>query len=413
MKKPTRRAWKILAIVIGVWLLVPCALWGIAILGTIYPGVGLAIGDFLNRPHDYPITRIATVGPRRDTVALVREAPHQEAFLADQGISKPLLVGSQAYFYDATCHVNAMDIQTRQIIWKQSAECYDENPPTATPASLVFQESSFLYARDWTTGEMLWKNRISGSTAIFGSVIVVASDFALDGYGGPTLSAFDARDGSVIWSHSAPAVTNVFLDELGLVAISGPVITEYDPVSGNQMRTIHVPNAEPPNQFGYSSQTAALINSRLVFTVVHEVVAIDRATFAILWRRSGDSYYPLKAIASPGTFDSGKIKKIGASLFYQYSYRDWRAIDPADGSVLWTVQDAAGPNACGVWICTYDMSSESKTVTAVDPLTGEGRWWIGLHGESHGFNWVVSSDCAILMGVRGDLYEIDDTCAAA
>jgi outer membrane protein assembly factor BamB len=93
-------------------------------------------------------------------------------------------------------HLFALDAQTGGVVWKKAVTNVDSGPAVANGV-VYFDPSENLSAYDEATGARLWKQSTPGDS---GSSAAVANGVAYVGTARGQLQAFDASDGTPLWT---------------------------------------------------------------------------------------------------------------------------------------------------------------------------------------------------------------------
>lgn len=218
--------------------------------------------------------------------------------------------------------IYAFSPEDGEIVWKRDTDVLESD--IAKAGGLVFGQTFFgdYVALDAATGDFHWRlgseerrcGRRPKAPATDGQRVYVA---APDG----SLKAVRASDGAVIWSHDLGcASTELELWRDRLWAGTGDELLAIEPKTGEVVGRIAL--GGPPH-----GRPAAVRESLVVQVGRQEVVAVDAEASRVLWRYRDDD-----ELSSPRPHSYESLALVGDAKGSVH------ALDPVDGSVVWTVE---------------------------------------------------------------------------
>ena len=274
----------------------------------------------------------------------------------------PTIADGIVYFGDATSYEYALDAKTGQVLW----QFYNAGGSIISSSAIAdgivyFSGFDYIYALDARTGNVIWKKYgvAFGLTVANGMLYYCASGAGLVG---GHIFALDAKTGDKRWSSKAgeasllsyPAVGNgvVYADSTDLVAMeasTGKFLWSY-------------PIGNPRGDDLWSSAT---VSGGIVYatSIGGTVYAVDIASHALIWS------YATGASATQNL-------AVGDGKVYVGSTRGLFALDALSGNFLWRVKGFSGAPALanGVLYVGLTGQGSSSELQALDANSGELLW---------------------------------------
>jgi outer membrane protein assembly factor BamB len=288
---------------------------------------------------------------------------------AGVGHSSPVVSGSRVHLFSRIGEQEALtayELATGKQIWRQTYDApYEVNPaarahgkgPKSTPVVhggrvFTFGIGGVLSAFDARDGRVIWRRDFKGQHAStspeFGAAAspVAANDAIVLHVGGPNdgaLTAFDPATGSVRWrwTGDGPAYATPIVAPLGgtsqLITQSQSSVVALDPAKGTVLWQI--PFTTPYEQ-------------NIVTAVVHDGLVIysglSRPTTALRVRASGGKWVTEQVWSNPDVpmYMSSPVLASGrlCGLTHRNSGQFF-CVDAASGKTLWTSDPRQGDNA--------------------------------------------------------------------
>jgi len=286
--------------------------WSASLVGTIYAtpiGVNgrIYIGGGDGRMHAFAAA----------TGAALWTSKKQGSFYVDSATYADGLVFASAIYAPLT----AFNATNGKVVWTSSVVS-DLRAP-ATVVGHVLYAGSFegtLYALDTRTGNVLWS--APGGCCIFDQSPAVSDGRVFQLRTDDTLTAYNATDGTQLWSVSDFAVGT-------LVAVDGKLIFGHFPnVIARDQATGALLWSVP--HYGSADQGSPAVADGLVFveTNLSNLVALDENTGNLVWTGSARS-----------TFGPS----VANGVVYASNYSgEWDAYNETDGTLLWSVTNSDG-----------------------------------------------------------------------
>lgn len=235
-----------------------------------------------------------------------RQLPEETVFDFDYQGASPIAHQGVLYVTSSAGLVHAVDPENGRVLWRQSVGAkVRTNGAVSADKVFVSSNDNFVHALDRTTGRPLWKFDTGGPAT---SSPVVFGDLVLAGSRSSWLTALRANTGAPVWARfhwfSWVEATGVIDGGLYYVGSSDlRAVRALDPASGeSRWETDVLGWAWGPLALDGDTVYVGTAGAREYITG-HEggVMALDRATGAIRWRRSAPK--PANAFVSgyPGS----------------------------------------------------------------------------------------------------------------
>jgi len=263
----------------------------------------------------------------------------------------PIVVNGRVFLGGGDGRMYAFDAATGSSLWtsKKLGQTFFVDSATFADG-LVFASNIYgpLTALNATNGKVIWTSSVvtdlrAPPTAL-GHILYAA---AFDG----TLYALDTRSGSVLWS--APGGCCVF-DQAPVVSDgrvfqmrTDDTLTAYDASNGTQLWTTT----------DFTVGTMAAVDGKLIYGSFPNVVARDQATGSVLWTA------PVFGSAS-----SGSPAVANGLVFVETRLSDLTALDENTGKIVWTAPASSewGPSVANGVVYASNFSGEWDAYNAAD-----------------------------------------------
>ncbi len=298
--------------------------------------------------------------------------------------SKPLISNRKVWFSSDNGYLHAIDHKTGYSKWKiyigndvsrrinpaKEAYTYDflcSSPVENTGKIYVGSMDSCIYAIDARNGSILWKYKTEG---MIRSTPLVENGIVYVGSWDNNMYALNAKDGSLVWKYDA-----------GWIIQSSPIMVENKIVFG----------------------------SRAAF-----IFAVDKTSGEEIWKTR---YWGSWVESSPVLYD-GTIY-IGSS-----DYRKMHAIDPKDGSAIWSSRLEGWAWPTPAVTDKYIYSGSIGTLSYMDDMhgrfyaferkTGNPVWQIKIEDNADVFTYGFASSPTYVKGwiffggLDGNMYGVKE-----
>jgi outer membrane protein assembly factor BamB len=287
-------------------------------------------------------------------------------------------------FYPAKEHgLTAVERKTGRVLWRATTPvtALQRSIGTAIAGSIVAYPDGLIFAFDRATGALRWT--FGSDTILPGYAIPVArGDTIFAGALRGDVYALDAANGDVLWHRSpVPTYPSAAFDpvlggdqlfvgygERGFTIRGG--LAALDAASGEVQWYHDFAQYVDPATESARCHGGVVLSSTTVFTWFEtgDVVALDRQTGALKWRRPG---------TAPGYRFSALLRGV---LLVTANDGHLEGLDPESGDTLWT-SPFVGPASV-----SYPLATDGSAVyisvlggllASVDPESGKVNWTVG------------------------------------
>lgn len=251
------------------------------------------------------------------TGATLWVGPAQSLFFVDSAAVGHGLVFANALYSTLL----AYDAETGAIAWTSNLTDVRASPTLSNRTLYIASLDGTLSALDAVTGKTKWKT--ADDCCVYDQAPVVDGDRVFQMRTNDTLTAYDANNGTQLWSKSEFSV-GTQAAAYGLLFFNHyPNVVALDQATGEEVWTA-------PGLAGSMPSAPAVANG-LVFVSAANLVALDAATGAVVWSAPKPS--------------GGWGPVVANGVVYASSLSgEWDAFDERDGSLLWSVTVGSG---CG------------------------------------------------------------------
>ena len=220
----------------------------------------------------------------------------------------------------------AYDAETGSIVWTsptlsdvRASPTFERGAPTFERGVLyVASFEGTLNALDAATGVPIWS--APGPCCVYDQAPVVASGRVFQIRTDHTLTAYNAKHGTQLWSKAAFAVGTMAAAYGMLFYNEYPNVVALDQATGAQLWATPVVTG--------ATTGAPAVADGLVFVTQSNLVALNAATGAVVW-------------TAPATSGWGPV--VANGVVYASSLNgEWDAFDEGNGSLLWSVTVGGG-----------------------------------------------------------------------
>lgn len=213
----------------------------------------------------------------------------------------------------------AYDAETGRFVWTALSDVR-ASPTFADGVLYVASFDGTLYALDPQTGVPIWS--ASGGCCVYDQAPVVDGGKVFQMRTDHTLTAYDATNGTQLWSTAAFAVGTLAAAHGMLFFNDYPNVVALDEASGTQVWAAPVLTA--------ATTGAPAVANGLVFVTQSSLMALNANTGEVVW-------------TAPAVSSWGPI--VANGVVYASSLNgEWDAFDERDGSLLWSTTVGSG---CG------------------------------------------------------------------
>ncbi len=250
------------------------------------------------------------------TGATVWVGQKEKLFFVDSAAARHGLVFANALYQP----LRAYDAQTGAIVWTSSFSDVRASPTIVGRVLYVASFDGTLAAIDQATGAARWS--VQGGCCVYDQAPVVDGGKVFQMRTDHTLTAYDAMDGTQLWSVPAFSVGTVAAWHGKVFFNDYPNIVALDEATGAQVWAAPVLTA--------ATGGAPAVADGMVFVTQSQLLALDAATGAVVW-------------TAPASSGWGPV--VANGVVYASSLSgEWDAFDEHDGSLLWSVTVGSG---CG------------------------------------------------------------------
>ena len=252
---------------------------------------------------------------------------------------------------DADHRLVALDASTGTVRW--SGPAGSQGPATAVGGTVYVGAEANLLALDAQTGHQRWSAPL-GESWRFSPVVADGLVYASGNEAGPTLRAFNAETGTLVWAKSGASVGSDPTVANGLVDVSGNDgrVHAFDARTGTERWS---------EDGGWPGQSPAAAGGLVVASSFSDVTAFDATSGTVRWT---------------ATAANASAPAIANGIIYYDTYGELIARDAATGRLRWSttsggISSSGSPSvANGV---VY-LAGGDHLLTAVDASTGALLW---------------------------------------
>ena len=286
--------------------------WSASLVGTIYAtpivaGGRVFIGGGDGRMHAFDAL----------TGAVVWTSKRRGIFYVDSATYADGLIFASAIYAPLT----AFNARTGKVVWTSSVVT-DLRAP-ATVVGHILYAAAFegtLYALDARTGAVLWST--TGGCCVYDQSPVVSNGRVFQVRTDDTLTAYDATDGTQLWTVDDFAVGTLAAADGKLFFGHYPNVVARDQATGSLLWSVPV--------YGSADTGSPAVADGLVFveSTLSDLTALDENTGAVIWMASARSPWG---------------PSVANGIVYASAYSgQWNAYKEADGTLLWSVTNNDG-----------------------------------------------------------------------
>lgn len=216
------------------------------------------------------------------------------SFEADSEPTSPVVMGDRVMVATRDGDLIALDFGSGKQAWRTKIEAGFEGAPTCAPGLVVVPDlEGSIHAFASTDGKKLWSHATEGKSEIKASVAVAEGVAVVGSYDG-TLHALNLADGSPRWKHESEAqIHSTCAIQNGLAHVAG---------CDGHFRGLDVATGAVKLDVrfgGYTAASPAMSEGLAVFgTFSNDVVAIDLAKKAVVWRYTPKKQFPFYSSAA-------------------------------------------------------------------------------------------------------------------
>lgn len=216
------------------------------------------------------------------------------SFEAESEPTSPVVMGDRVIVATRDGDLISLDLATGKVAWRLSIEAGFEGAPTCSPGLVLVPDlEGTIHAFAFADGRKVWAQTTEGKSEIKASV-AVASGLAIVGSYDGTLHALNLADGARRWTHESEAqihATCAIQNGLAYVAGCDGHFRGLDLATGSVKLDVHFG--------GYTAASPAIAEGVAVFgTFSNDVVAVDLAKKAVIWRYVPKKLFPFYSSAA-------------------------------------------------------------------------------------------------------------------
>jgi len=245
------------------------------------------------------------------------------SFEAESEPTSPVVMGDRVAVATRDGDLIALDFGSGKQAWRTKIEAGFEGAPTFAPGRVVVPDlEGSIHAFASTDGRKLWSRATEGKSEIKASVAVAEGMAVVGSYDG-TLHALNLADGSPRWKHESDAqIHSTCAIQNGLAHVAG---------CDGHFRGLDVATGAVKLDVrfgGYTAASPAMSGGLVVFgTFSNDVVAIDLAKKAVVWRYTPKKQFPF--------YSSAAISE--GLVFVGSRDKALHVLDLKTGELRWTV----------------------------------------------------------------------------
>lgn len=246
------------------------------------------------------------------------------SFEAESEPTSPVIVDGRVVLATRDGDLLSLDITTGKPVWRAKVEAGFEGAPTCAPGLVVVPDlEGTVHAFASGNGREIWSRKLEGEPEIKASVAVASGIAVVGSYDG-VLHALSLTDGTPRWTHQSDAqihATCAMHNGLACVAGCDGRFRGLDVGTGRVRLDVRFG--------GYTAASPAISEGIAVFgTFSNDVVALDLAKKAVIWRYVPKKQFPFYSCAAV----SGGLAFVGS--------RDkaLHVLDIETGALQWTVE---------------------------------------------------------------------------
>ncbi len=286
--------------------------WSASLVGTIYAtpivaGGRVFIGGGDGRMHAFDALTGAVVWTsKRRGIFYVGSAAYADGLVFASAIYAPL---------------TAFNARTGKVVWISSVVTDLRAPATVVGHTLYAAAfEGTLYALDTRTGAVLWST--TGGCCVYDQSPVVSNGRVFQLRTDDTLTAYDATDGTQLWTVDDFAVGTLAAADGKLFFGHYPNVVARDQATGSLLWSVPV--------YGSADTGSPAVADGLVFveSTLSNLVALDENTGGVIWMGSARSPWG---------------PSVANGIVYASAYSgQWNAYKETDGTLLWSVTNNDG-----------------------------------------------------------------------
>jgi len=292
-----------------------------------------------------------------------------------------------------------------RLAWTRTLGAAIQAPPLVADGRVYAATAAGgVFCLDATTGADLWTATVAGW--VLSRPVLVAESIVVGSEGGE-LAAFRASDGGRLWTYGSD---NSFAAAPGLMGVSLLAATGGGNVYALTMVGFRFGDA---NVGGNVSAEPGVSGGNAFFTTWNGRICSISANGTIVWSRTvADIVYSGAGRCSP--------RVIGGTLVVTTGTPQIMGLDPADGTVRWTVADKAGYASPETWRLREKgmlgawkekeyavLATMDDRVCVHDPGNGRKVFEVPCNDATFSSRVAVSGDRAYAVGFEGKLHAVD------
>lgn len=245
------------------------------------------------------------------------------SFEAESEPTSPVVQGNRVVVATRDGDLISLDLSSGRMVWRGKVEAGFEGAPTLSSTGLVLVPDleGVVHAFAAADGQKVWSYVTEGKSEIKASVSTAAAVAIVGSYDG-TLHALNLADGSRRWTHESDAqihATCAIQNGLAFVAGCDGHFRGLDVATGVVKLDVRFG--------GYTAASPAISDGVAVFgTFSNDVVAIDLAKKAVIWRYTPKKQFPFYSSAAVS----------GGLVFVGSRDKALHVLDLRSGTLQWT-----------------------------------------------------------------------------